>query len=222
MKIIDLSVVLNESNISLVPGHPAFELKEIVSHDKNFASSSVFRISTHTGTHVDAPYHFIPDGITIDSLPLEKIVGKAVLIDLTKVALPRSGISADQIKTSLGKKKIRAKIAILHSGWLKEKWGKNEMYLENPFLLKEAADWLISQDIKSVGLDFSLDNPDQSALPPEKRFPIHRTFLKQGIPHIENLANLELIPQEEFLFVALPLKLYKCNGAPAGAIAIID
>ena len=96
------------------------------------------------------------------------------------------------------------------------------MYLENPFLLQEAADWLISQDIKSVGLDFSLDNPDQSALPPEKRFPIHRTFLKQGIPHIENLANLELIPQEEFLFVALPLKLYKCNGAPAGAIAIID
>lgn len=222
MKIVDLSVVLNKSNISLVPGHPAFDLQEIYSHEKNYVSSSFLQISTHTGTHVDAPYHFIKNGLTIDELPLEKIVGKAVLIDLRKVTSPRKGISVDQVKQNVGRKDIKGKIIILHSGWLKEKWGKSEMYLENPFLLQEAADWLVSQKIKSVGLDFSLDNPDQSKLHLENRFPIHRTFLEHGIPHIENLCNLELIPQDEFLFIALPLKLYKCNGAPAGAIAIID
>lgn len=222
MKIVDLSVVLNKRNISLVPGHPAFDLQEIYSHEKNHVSSSFLQISTHTGTHVDAPYHFIKNGVTIDELPLEKLVGKAVLIDLRKVVSPRKGISADQAKESVGRKDIKDKIVILHSGWLKEKWGMSEMYLENPFILQEAANWLVSKEIRSVGLDFSLDNPDQGNLPMEKRFPIHRTFLEHGIPHIENLCNLELITRDEFFFVALPLKLYKSNGAPAGAIAIID
>jgi len=222
MKIIDLSVVLDKNKISLVPGHPAFELKELYTHEKNFVSSSLLQISTHTGTHVDAPYHFIKNGLTIDELPLEKIVGRAVLLDLTKVSAPMRGISVAEIKQSAAKKDIRGKIVVLHSGWLKKKWGTREMYSENPFLLQETADWLVSQKIKSIGLDFVLDQPDQSHLSNENRFPVHRTFLREGIPHIENLCNLERIERDEFLFVALPLKLYKSNGAPAGAIAIID
>jgi arylformamidase len=122
----------------------------------------------------------------------------------------------------VGKKEIKEKIVILHSGWIKEKWGAAELYGENPFLTQEAADWLVSQKIRAVGVDFPIDNPDQTLLPLEKKFPIHRTFLKNGIPHIENLCNLELIDRDEFLLVALPLKLYRCNGAPARAVAIIE
>jgi kynurenine formamidase len=110
----------------------------------------------------------------------------------------------------------------LHSGWIKEKWGTMQLYSENPFLTQEAADWLVGQKIRAVGVDFAIDNPDQSPLPLEKKFPIHRTFLENGIPHIENLCNLERIDRDEFLLVALPLKLHRCNGAPARAIAIID
>lgn len=222
MKIIDLSVLLRKGNISLVPGHPDFELKDFHFHDKDFRSNSFLKISTHTGTHVDAPYHFIKDGMTIEDLPLEKIVGKAILIDLRKVALPRKGISLKEIKQAVGGKELKEKIAILHSGWVKEKWGTDELYSQNPFILPETAHWLVEQKIKSLGLDFPMDNPDQSNVPIGKKFPIHKIFLGHGIPHIENLSNLELIDRNEFLLVALPLKLYKCNGAPARAIAIID
>ncbi len=222
MKIIDLSLTLRKDIISLVPGHPEFDLKDFHFHDKDFRSNSFLQISTHTGTHIDAPYHFIKDGVTIDDLPLEKIVGKAILVDLRKFSTPRRGFTLDQVTQSVGKKEIKEKIVILHSGWIKEKWGTIELYGENPFLTQEAADWLVSQKITAVGVDFAIDNPDQSSLPLQKKFPIHRTFLNNGIPHIENLCNLELIDRDEFLLVALPLKLYRCNGAPARAIAIIE
>ncbi|HAX98551.1 MAG TPA: hypothetical protein DCY12_06615 [Candidatus Atribacteria bacterium] len=222
MEIIDLSLTLRKDIISLVPGHPEFDLRDFHFHDRDFRSNSFIQISTHTGTHVDAPYHFIKDGITIDELPLEKIVGKAILIDLRKFSTPRSGFTIDWIRQSVGDKEIKEKIVILHSGWIKEKWGMAELYRENPFLTQEAADWLVNQKIRAVGVDFSIDNPDQSFFPLEKKFPIHRTFLGNGIPHIENLCNLETIGCDEFLLVALPLKLFRCNGAPARAIAIIE
>ena len=222
MKIVDLSLTLRRDILSLVPGHPEFDLKDFHFHDKDFRSNSFLQISTHTGTHVDAPYHFIKDGITIDELPLETTVGKAILVDLRKFSKPRRGFTGDQVIQSVGKKEIKEKIVILHSGWIKEKWGTAELYGENPFLMQEAADWLVSQKIRAVGVDFAIDNPDQSSFPLEKKFPIHRTFLKNGIPHIENLCHLELIDCDEFLLVALPLKLYRCNGAPARAIAIIE
>lgn len=222
MEIIDLSLTLRKDIISLVPAHPEFDLKDFHFHDRDFRSNSFLQISTHTGTHIDAPYHFIKDGITIDELPLEKIVGKAILIDLRRFSTPRREFTIDQVRQSVGKKEIKEKIVVLHSGWIKEKWGSTELYSDNPFLAQEATDWLVSQKIRAVGVDFAIDNPDQSLLPLEQKFPIHRTFLKNGIPHIENLCNLELIACNEFLLVALPLKLYGCNGAPARAIAIID
>jgi arylformamidase len=222
MKIVDLSITLRKDIISLVPGHPEFDLKDFHFHDKDFRSNSLLQVSTHTGTHVDAPYHFMKDGIKIDELPLEKTVGKAILVDLRKVSTPRRGFTIDQVRQSVGKKEIKGEIVILHSGWIKEKWGTMELYSENPFVTQEAADWLVEQKIRAVGVDFAIDNADQSSFPLEKKFPIHRTFLKNGIPHIENLCNLELIDRDEFLLVALPLKLYGCNGAPARAIAIID
>lgn len=61
MKIIDLSLTLRRDIISLVPGHPEFDLKDFHFHDKDFRSNSFLQISTHTGTHVDAPYHFIKE-----------------------------------------------------------------------------------------------------------------------------------------------------------------
>lgn len=99
---------------------------------------------------------------------------------------------------------------------------ENEFYGENPFISQEAADWLVNSKIASVAVDFSIDNPDQSAHPLSEKFPIHRTFLKNGIPHIENICNLERIDRNEFFLIALPLKLFKCNGAPARVIAVLE
>lgn len=217
-----MSVTLRADCISLVPGHPGFELEDFHFHDTDFRSNSWLRMSTHTGTHVDAPYHFIEEGVAVDELPLEKLVGKAIIVDLRNTIAAKTGISLDEVRSAVGRGEIEGKTVILHSGWITRNWGTSAMYGESPFFMQETADWLVQKGINSLGLDFILDDPDQSKLPTEERFPIHRTFLRNGIPHIENLCNLESIDQDEFLFVALPLKLHRCNGAPARAIAILD
>jgi len=222
LRIVDLTVPLNPATLSLVPGHPPFQLQPFFDHERNFRCSSYLQISTHTGTHVDEPFHFVKDGSRVGELDLRALVGRAVLLDLRPVARPRTGINSVQLKQAASGKDLQGKIAILHSGWLKDRWGTTQMYSENPFLLGDAAEWLVAQGIRSVGLDFAMDNPDPGDLPEMDWFPIHRAFLSRGIVHIENLCNLERIDRDEFFFVALPMKLQEGEGAPAGAIAILD
>ena len=222
MKIVDLSVVLDRDHISLVPNHPPYELTEFFSHPTDHRVSTYLKMSTHTGTHIDAPYHFVPNGGTVEDLPLEKLIGKAVLVDLTSEASSGAGFTVPMIREAIGGREIAGKIVVLHSGWLKKHWGTPEMYSSGPFLTQESADWLVNENINALGLDFTMDNPDQGDLTVEKRFPIHRTFLGHDVPHIENLCNLHLIDSGEFFLVALPLKLGKGDGAPARAIGILD
>ncbi|RLB00093.1 MAG: hypothetical protein DRG83_12055, partial [Deltaproteobacteria bacterium] len=160
MRIIDLSVTLSSDRLSLVPGHPQFSLREFHSHEKDFRSNSYLQMSTHTGTHVDAPFHFIPDGVTIDRISLERLCGAAVLIDLRKVSSPRKPIDVHEIINAVGDKDIRRRIVVLHAGWLRRNWGTQLMYAENPFLSQSAADWLVAQQIKALGLDFSVDSAE--------------------------------------------------------------
>ena len=222
MRIIDLTVPLGPGSLSLVPGHPPFQLTPFFDHDGNYRRSSYLQISTHTGTHVDAPFHFVKDGRRVGELDIRALVGRAVLLDMRPVARPRTGITATHLEQAARGKDLRGKIVILHSGWLKERWGTTQMYSENPFLLEDAAEWLVAQGVRSVGLDFAMDDSDPGNLPERDWFPIHRVFLSRGIIHIENLCNLERIDRDEFFFVALPVKLQEGEGAPAGAIAILD
>jgi kynurenine formamidase len=139
MKIIDLSVALDDTGISLVPGHPGFHLHAFFSHDLDHRCSSYLQMSTHTGTHVDAPSHFVKDGQTVSELKLDDLVGTAVMVDLRRVVSAGRGISVEQLRGCAAHKVIRGRIVVLHSGWLRQKWGTEEMYSGNPFLLEDAA-----------------------------------------------------------------------------------
>jgi kynurenine formamidase len=172
-------------------------------------NSSKIALGVHCGTHMDAPYHFFENGLTIDQVPLDVCVGPALLIDL-RSALPNGLIEAQHLKP-WGSKIRELRRIVLHSGW-SDQWGKPEFFTDHPVFTPEAAQFVVDCGVRLVGVDFpSVDRPP---------FPAHIAFLGNGIVIVENLTNLPVIKREVFHLVVLPLKFTGRDGSPVRAIAL--
>ena len=215
MKLLDLTLTVSE-NIPTFPGSPQPSFVQ----DKNIKNegynSELLFLSSHTGTHLDAPYHFQEKGEKIHEISLKRLVSSAILVKSRK--------KGDQpiTKTDIQKfEKRHGKIpsgsaVIFWTGW--QKMIKNNSYfIRNPGLSTAAAKYLISKKINLVGTDSpSID------LGKDKRFPVHHIFSKNNILIVENLTNLEKIRASKFHFVVLPLKLKGATGSPVRAIAFVE
>jgi len=170
-------------------------------------------LSSHTGTHIDAPYHFVKNGIKIHQIPLDRLIGKAILIKLKKSK--NSQITKQDITIF---EKNNGIIPNHSSVFFFTQWQKNlqkeNYFTENPGLDKSAANYLVSKKINLVGIDSpSID------LGKDESFPVHHLFSKNNILIVENLTNLNKISSIEFNFTILPLKLKDATGSPVRALA---
>jgi len=215
MKIIDLTLTVSDK-IPTFPGspQPSFIPWENVKED-GYNLELLF-LSTHTGTHMDAPYHFLEKGAKIHEISLKKLVSEAVLIKSKK----KGGESIT--KTDIQKfEKKHEKIAgfssvIFYTGWQRN-LQKKYYFTKNPGLSVSAAKYLASKKINLVGIDSpSID------LGKDSKFSAHQIFTKKGILIVENLANLDKIKSSKFHLVVLPLKLKNATGSPVRAIAFVD
>ena len=215
MEIIDLTQVI-EPKMPIFPIDPQptiFPWTTIETH--GFATNALFMVE-HTGTHVDAPSHFIRHAKSIDIMDLETFHGSAVVLDLTQFA-ENALIKAADIKDAEEKNRIgKMDIVLIRTGW-DGHWGK-EIYLKsNPGLSADAAQYLKKMQVKLVGVDTAnIDHPKAS------KFPVHNILLAKGIPIIENLTNLRSIEKSRFEFIAMPLKLKQGTGSPVRAIAVVE
>jgi len=215
MKIIDLTLTVSDK-IPTFPGspQPSFIPWENVKED-GYNLELLF-LSTHTGTHVDAPYHFLEKGAKIHEISLKKLVSEAVLIKSKK----KGGESITKIDIQKFEKK-HGKIAsfssvIFYTGWQRN-LQKKYYFTKNPGLSVSAAKYLASKKINLVGVDSpSID------LGKDSKFSVHQIFAKKGILIVENLANLEKIKPAKFHLVVLPLKLKNATGSPVRAIAFVE
>jgi len=215
MKIIDLTLTVSDK-IPTFPGspQPSFIPWENVKED-GYNLELLF-LSTHTGTHMDAPYHFLEKGAKIHEISLKKLVSEAVLIKSKK----KGGESITKIDIQKFEKK-HGKIAsfssvIFYTGWQKN-LQKKYYFTKNPGLSVSAAKYLASKKINLVGIDSpSID------LGKDSKFSVHQIFAKKGMLIVENLANLEKIKSSKFHLVVLPLKLKNATGSPVRAIAFVD
>jgi len=212
MKPIDLTLTISKS-IPSFPGSPKpqFILWSDIKDD-GYNLELLF-LSSHTGTHIDAPYHFVKDGMKIHQIPLDRLIGKAILIKLKKTR--NSPITKEDIILFEKKNGI---IPNDSSVFFFTEWQKNlkkdNYFTENPGLNKSAADYLVSKKINLVGIDSpSID------LGTDDSFIVHQIFSKNNILIVENLANLNKIPSKEFTFTILPLKLKDATGSPVRAVA---
>jgi kynurenine formamidase len=215
MKIIDLTLTVSDE-IPTFPGspQPSFIPWENVKED-GYNLELLF-LSTHTGTHMDAPYHFLEKGAKIHEISLKKLVSKAALIQCRK----KSGESIT--KTDIQKfEKKHGKIVSFSSVIFYTDWQRNLQkkyyFTKNPGLSVSAAKYLVSKKISLVGIDSpSID------LGKDSKFSVHQIFAKKGILIVENLANLEKIKSSKFHLVVLPLKLKNATGSPVRAIAFVE
>lgn len=211
MKIIDLSHAITP-RMPLYPGTPPPVFKTPHTIDKDGFAERNITLSSHIGTHIDAPAHIIPRTATLDQLSISRFVGSASVIDLTGLRGPKIRRANLEPHRSLIK---ACEFVLLHTGWSRC-WGEQKYFEDYPVLSDEAVLWLAAFHLKGVGVDMiSVDEPGSTEL-----F-VHSTLLERGILIIENLAHLEQLPETGFTFCCFPLKLQDAEASPVRAAAII-
>ena len=215
MKIIDLTLTVSDK-IPTFPGSPQPNLIPWENIKEDGYNLELLFLSSHTGTHMDAPHHFLEKGAKIHEISLKKLVSEAALIQ------SRKGSGESITKTDIQKfEKKSGKIdgfssVIFQTGWQRN-LQKKYYFTKNPGLSVSAAKYLASKKISLVGIDSpSID------LGKDDKFSVHQIFAKKGILIVENLANLDKIKSSKFHLVVLPLKLKNATGSPVRAIAFVE
>ena len=215
MKLLDLTLIISE-NIPTFPGSPQPSFVQDKNIKNDGYNSELLFLSSHTGTHLDAPYHFQEKGEKIHEISLKRLVSSAILVKSRKKGdQPITKTDIQKFEKKHGKIPSGSSI-IFWTGW--QKMIKNTSYfVRNPGLSTAAAKYLVSKKINLVGTDSpSID------LGKDKRFPVHHIFSKNNVLIVENLTNLEKIRSSKFHFVVLPLKLKGATGSPVRAIAFVE
>ncbi len=205
--IIDLTHPL-KNNIIYYPGtlEPHFDNFYTIQKD-GFAEMKISML-THNGTHIDAPCHILPNTKSLDEFPLDKFIGKGIIIDCTKT----NSITLDLLKSKEEEIK-KVDFILFYTGW-QEKWNTPTYFDEFPVLTTEATEWLLNFKLKALGFDtISADKTTDSHLP------IHHLLLSREILIIENLANLDKLIGANFEFNCIPLHIEKTDGSPVRAFA---
>ncbi len=172
----------------------------------------------HLGTHVDSPAHLIAGGKSLDEMPLEAFYGSAVVLNIPKG--PNDGVSAADLKAASPKVE-KGDIVVICCGW-GDKDAAENYASHHPYLTEDGAEWLVKKGVRMVGMDVqSLDLP-HSLRKEGFAYTSLRTLLKNGIPAIHNLTNLEVVAGSRVMLFSLPINFRGADGSPARVVAQVD
>jgi arylformamidase len=211
MKIIDLTHTVTPG-MPLYPGTKPPELTTLCTVNKNGFIEKRISISSHTGTHMDAPAHIIPQGATLDQWPVDRFAGRASVLDLTNLQTPHIEVEILKRHEQVIKK---SEFVLLYTGWSRY-WGRQEYFEGYPALTPGAARWLVDFQLKGVGMDtISADEANSIHLP------VHNILLERDMAIIENLVHLDRLPPTDFIFCCFPWKMEDAEASPIRAAGII-
>lgn len=216
-KIIDLTYPIHEGMTTFpVHWHPPVEISILGRHGIENRETRKITLGTHTGTHCDAPRHFVPNGDTVENLSLDVLIGEALLLDFSSVSA----------FTELGVSDLSAKIKgrhydrlILRFDWDKH-WGTLRYYSDHPFISEEAATWLVEQGVKLLAMDSPMPDNPKNGRGTANDSPVHKITLNSGMILVEYLCNLSSITSETIELIVMPLKIQEGDGAPVRCVAI--
>lgn len=208
--ILDLTREIS-TDTKVFPGSP---LPKFITWNKmeidNYHSEVIF-MSTHTGTHMDAPSHFINGVSSIDKIPINRFISRSILVKITKAS--DELITAAEIEAS-NVKILEGDSVVFSTSWENEV-DKEYYFSHSPGLSEDAAEYLINKKVNAVCIDSpSIDRGS------DNKFPVHKLLLNKEILIVENLCNLGKIDIQNFTLIMIPLKLSGASGSPIRAIAI--
>lgn len=218
MRLIDLSHVIAPGMPLFSAGAPQPEVRAWMSHAQAAASGryqecsceiTEARFVTSLGTYLDSPYHFNPQGETIEALRLEQVVLPGMVVDCT-FARPRQPIEP----RVLDGVDVAGKAVLFHTGWSRY-WGQ-AAYFDFPFLTGETALALRERGAKLAGVDVLVIDDTT-----DPRRPVHVTLLHHNILIVENLTHLSALPASGFIFHAAPVKVAGAAAFPVRAYAVV-
>lgn len=204
MKIYDVTVPLSKELV-IYPGDPPVRIERKSVINKNDSKYNVSRLSfgSHTGTHIDPPFHFIEDGITVDNLPLEMLIGRARVVEVTAPRIDEAVLEEFD---------FTADVRVLFKTRNSYLWSKKTFVEDFVYITPGAARSLVNEGIKVVGMDY-LSVERFGAEEPET----HLTLLRAGTLIIEGLDLREVEPGD-YELICLPLKVKDGDGAPARVV----
>ena len=204
MKYYDISLNLSAETVRWVAA-PPLELHERRRMARgDVANASALTVSVHAGTHVDAPFHFLPDGAGIDSLPLQRFIGPALVHEVQADRY----ITEDHVKAiPLDGGATRILFKTRNSQLLK----KPDYDPDFVAFSLEAARALVARGVELVGLDYL------SVAHADEQVPVHRAFLDRGVVLLEGIDLSEIVPGR-YELICFPLRLRGLDGAPCRAV----
>jgi arylformamidase len=210
-RMIDVTLPIRAGMLTY-PGDPVVTVERVsdMQHG-DVANLSVISMSTHTGTHVDPPIHFVNGGATIDRVPLDSLVGDAFVADVRGLEtigpaeLEAAGLPVDVQRV------------LFLTDW-SARWAEGSPAFPDSVtcISKDGARWLVDRGIRLVGTDFISVEADD-----DPTFPVHRTLLGAGTVIVEGL-DLRDVPAGPYTLWCLPLKLSDGDGGPARVVLVAD
>jgi kynurenine formamidase len=226
-RVLDLSYAINDKLVPWPGDEKVFEAKINASVEKNGYFTRSFWMLEHYGTHLDAPIHFPPGKTTVDQIPVKQLFGPAVVMDVRAEGatdadhqLPRARV--EEWEKRHGRVPEGA-IVVLRTGWA-ARWPDAQKYrnqdahgrMHFPGFSVEAVRLLIERKVSGLGCDtMSVDFGASTD------FAVHHLALGSGLFHLENLAELDALPEAGALLVVAPIKLEGGSGGPVRVFALL-
>lgn len=198
----DITMTIS-SNLVVWPGDPPLKVERIADMEKGHDSNLTrLNISAHSGTHMDAPLHFVKDAAGIDEIPLEVVMGEARIIEIRDdVSIKSSELKQYEIKEG---ERILLKTKNSDHDWSEKDFNENFVHLET-----EAAEFLAEKKIKLLGVDYlSISGYNKNETE------VHQAILGAGIWAVEGLKLRDIEPGN-YELICLPMKIKNSDGAPA-------
>jgi len=233
-RVVDLTYAFDEKTIYWPTSPTSFQLNRLAfgkTEGGYFYASNSFCAPEHGGTHLDAPIHFGEGKRTADQIPVEQLIGPAVVIDVSAKAAADADyrLTPDDVRAWETKHGSipQGAIVLLRTGWGK-RWPDRKRYLGDdkpgdasnlhfPSYGAESARYLVEQrKVGALGVDTaSIDHG------PSKDFIVHQTALGANVPGLENVANLEELPETGAWIIALPMKIAGGSGGPLRIVGLV-
>lgn len=207
MTIYDISLKISEKMITW-PGDPSVKIERTaLIANGNTCNVSRINMATHTGTHIDAPYHFLENGNTIEKINLESLMGTCIVLEIDV----DNNIKAEDIK----KHNISGHSRVIFKTKNSELWESNSDNFNKDFisLSQDAAEYLVEKSVELIGIDYlSIES-----FYCDKKHAVHKILLKNNVIIVEGL-NLSSVEPGIYELICLPLKLDGTDGAPARVV----
>ncbi len=203
----DISLPLSP-RLPVWPGDPPIQLERILRMDDG-ALANVSRLAgtVHIGTHIDAPDHFLNNGVTVDRLPLEVFFGPAWVMGIPETAPAITADVLEQLEWPAPAHRVLFRTR--NSQWWKR--GDTQFHTDYVALTPDGARWLVARGVRLVGIDYL------SIAPYHDPAPTHRILMEADVVIVEGL-RLDHVPPGQYVLGCFPLALQGAEGAPARAV----